>query len=54
MAEKTKVYSFTIRFSKDESERFEAYVRETGMKKLAVAHKAIMRYLDENEQKTEN
>ena len=54
MAEKTKNYTFIVQFSEAESERLEAFVRESGMKKRAIAHKAIRLYMDENEQKTEN
>ena len=50
MAEKLREYSFKIHFSEADSERFEAFVRETGMKKLAVARKAILRYIEENTQ----
>lgn len=48
MAEKTKIYGFKIWLSEEESERFEAYIRDTGMKKLAVARKAILQYIEEN------
>ena len=51
MAEKTREHSFKIHFNEADSERFEAYARETGMKKLAIVRKAILRYIDENEQK---
>ena len=54
MAEKTKNYTFIVQFSEADSERLEAFVRESGMKKRAVAHKGIILFLDENEQKTEN
>jgi len=47
--EKTKVHSFTITLSEDDSERFEAYLRRTGIKKLAVAQKAILKYLEDND-----
>jgi len=54
MAEKTRQYTFIVRFSEAESEHFEAFVRESGMKKIAIAKKGIMRFIDENEQKAEN
>jgi len=54
MVENMVKHSFTITLSEADSERFEAYLRRTGIKKLAVAQKAIVRYLDENEQKSEN
>jgi len=54
MAEKIKAYAFKIWLNEDESERFEAFARESGMKKIAIARKAILRYIDENEQKAEN
>ena len=48
MAEKTRLHFFRIHLNEADSERFEAYARETGMKKLAIVRKAIMRYIDEN------
>ena len=54
MAEKTKAYAFKIWLNEAESERFEAFACESGMKKIAIAKKAILRYIDENEQKSEN
>jgi len=48
MVENMVKHSFTITLREAESERFEAYIRETGMKKLAVARKAILRYIEEN------
>ena len=54
MAEKMKEYSFKVHFNERDSGRFEDYVRETGMKKLGVIRKAILRYLDEEEQKAGN
>jgi len=54
MAEKTREYSFKIHLNEAESERFETYVREAGMKKLAVMRKAIIKYLEENGPNTGN
>lgn len=54
MAEKTKEYSFKVHFNEAESERFEVFARETGMKKLAIVRKAILLFIDENEQEAEN
>jgi len=54
MKEKTKRYAFQVYLNEADSERFEAFVRETGMKKLAVVRKAILRYIDENEQNAKN
>ena len=51
MAEKMKEHSFMIRLNEAESERFEAFVHESGMKKIAIARKAILRYIEEKEQK---
>ena len=47
MAEKTRTYTFIIEFSEADSERFEDFVRENGMKKRAVARKAILKYLED-------
>ena len=49
MKEKTKRYAFQVYLNEADSERFESFVRESGMKKLAIVHKAILRYLEENE-----
>ena len=49
--EKSKQYGFRIWFNEAETERFEAFARESGMKKLAIVRKAILRYIEENEQK---
>ena len=54
MAEKTRQYTFIVRFSEAESEHFETFVRESGMKKIAIARKAILRYIEENEQEAKN
>ena len=54
MVENMVKHSFTTTLREADSERFEAYLRRTGIKKLVVAQKAILRYLDENEQKSEN
>ena len=54
MAEKTKAYAFKIWLNEDESEHFEAFARESGMKKIAIARKAILRYIDENEKEAKN
>lgn len=54
MAEKTKEYSFKVHLNETESERFEAFVREKGMKKLAIARKAILRYIEDNAPGTGN
>lgn len=54
MAEKTRTYTFIVRFSEADSERFEAFVRETGMKKLAVARKAILKYIEDNQPNSGN
>jgi len=51
---KTKRYAFQVYFNRADSERFEAFARESGMKKLAIVHKALLRYLDEEEQKAGN
>jgi len=50
MMEKTKEYSFKIQMQEQDSERFEIFARETGMKKLAIVRKAILRYIEEKEQ----
>jgi len=54
MKEKTKRYAFQVYFNEADSERFEAFARESGMKKLAIARKAILRYIEENEEKYRN
>ena len=54
MAEKLREYSFKIHFNESDSRRFETFVRESGMKKLAVARKAILRYIEENASKAGN
>jgi len=48
MIEKTKEYSFKIQMQEQDAERFEAFAKETGMKKLAIVRKAILKYLEEN------
>jgi len=48
MAEKMKEYTFIVRFSEDEKDRFEAFVDKSGMKKRAIAKKGIMRFVEEN------
>ena len=50
MKEKTKRYAFQVYLNEADSERFEAFVRETGMKKLAIVRKAILAYLDHQEE----
>ena len=54
MVENMVKHSFTIMLSEADSERFKGFVRETGMKKLAVARKAILRYIEENASKAGN
>lgn len=54
MAEKMRKHTFIIELSMADSERLETYLRETGMKKLGVMRKAILRYLDEKAPNTEN
>ena len=54
MAEKMKEHTFRIQISESDSARLEAYLHENGMKKRFFMQKAVRRYLDENEQKTEN
>jgi len=49
MLEKTKEYSFKISMREQDAQRFEAFARESGMKKLAIVRKAILKYLEENE-----
>jgi len=51
--EKDKLYGFKILFNAAETARFEAFARETGMKKLAIVRKAILRYIEENEQEAQ-
>ena len=50
MLEKTKEYSFKISMREQDAQRFEAFAQETGMKKLAIVRKAILRYIEEKEQ----
>jgi len=38
---------FKIQLNEAESERLNVYVRETGVKKVALIRKALLRYLDE-------
>ena len=54
MAEKTRKYTFQIRLNEAESARLENYVNQTGVKKYVIVHKALIKYLDENEQTAEN
>lgn len=52
--EKKKIYAFKIWLNGAESKRFESFANQTGIKKYVIIHKALIRYLDENEQGAEN
>ena len=54
MAEKMKEHTFRIQISESDSERLKTYLRETGMKKRFFMQNALLRYLEEKEQNTEN
>ena len=54
MAEKTKEYSFKIQMREQDAQRFESFAQESGMKKLAIVRKAIIKYLEENGSNTGN
>jgi len=43
-------YSFKIPLTTEEAERFERYIFETGLKKTIFVRKAILAYLDHQEQ----
>jgi len=43
-------YSFKIPLTTEEAERFERYIFETGLKKTIFVRKAILAYLDRQEQ----
>jgi len=49
-AGKLKVYAFKFRLCEADSERFEAYIRRTGTKKYAIACRALMEFLDRQEE----
>ena len=44
-----KRYGATFFLSEKDAERFEAFVRAAGMKKIAVVEKAILEYLDRHD-----
>jgi hypothetical protein len=46
-----KQHSFHVMLDRQDSERLEVYLRESGMKKRAFMQKAILKYLGEQEQR---
>ena len=54
MKEKIKRHAFQVYLTQSESERLDAYLNRTGMKKYAVVQKAIIKYLDDNELEAKN
>ena len=54
MTEKLTQHSLQAPFSETEWARLEAYIRKSGMKKMAIIRIAVLRYLDEEEQKAGN
>ena len=53
MTEKMVEHSFRIQLSESDSGRLRAYLHETGMKKRFFMQKAILRYIEENEQEAQ-
>jgi len=45
----TEIHSFRIELEKQDSERLNVYLRESGMKKRAFMQKAVLKYLGEQE-----
>lgn len=45
--ERLQNHFFKIQLNETESERLDNYVRETGIKKVVLVRKALLRYLDE-------